>query len=87
MLPSAGWLLGRALYLELELQGRCWEWCANRYHPYPAYQAPGDPALEPFPIDREGGTQRLPQGVMPNSSISNVRVSLGPMSAPAPRSP
>ncbi|MGB5199743.1 MAG: SUMF1/EgtB/PvdO family nonheme iron enzyme [Sedimenticolaceae bacterium] len=43
---------------ELELQGRCWEWCANPYHPYPAYRAPADPALEPFPIGPEGITLR-----------------------------
>ena len=33
-------------------------WCANRYHHYPAYQAPPDPLLEPFPTDREGITLR-----------------------------
>ena len=38
---------------ELDATGRVWEWCANVHRPYPGYQAPVDPALEPCPPDTE----------------------------------
>ena len=38
---------------ELDATGRVWEWCANVHHPYPGYQAPVDPGLEPCPPDTE----------------------------------
>jgi iron(II)-dependent oxidoreductase len=38
---------------EITLFGRSWEWCANAYHPYPGYQAPADPLLDPCAEDRD----------------------------------
>ena len=32
---------------ELHETGRSWEWCANSFHTYPAYEQPAEPALEP----------------------------------------
>jgi iron(II)-dependent oxidoreductase len=37
-----------------QLAGRSWEWCANDFHHYPAYQAPELAELEPCPAGAAG---------------------------------